>query len=990
MQPDKNQRSVDVIPTLSHNNNNSTLNISSLKCLYTNATSLINKWDAFNSRIISESFPHLLMITETWFKQNTITNLDNYTLFSNNRSIQPGGGVAIYVRDDVRAFEANHIINPDPSTEQIWCSITTATDSILIGCIYRPPLSSREINLSIGKSISKACNLIKHKKFSSLLLAGDFNFSDITWDSCSAKVKGKGRPSSNEFIDLLNSQFLHQHVIEPTFGLNTLDLVITDTVESVYCVKVVPPLSSSDKNRLHAVLIWDLFISSKISNSPTRKVINKNGNYVKFCDYLEAIDWDSALNDSDINKNYGTLLSIYNKGVSEFIPTFIGSTCHQKVSPKWFNKSLKQLTTLKYKRFRASKCAPNNQMLRTQYRSICLILKRSLKLARLQYEYSIIRFSKQNPKLIYSYINHQKNSADKIRSLVNGNGDTITDKTVIATMLNDQFFANFSIDSLNTPPESIICPQTLCEVDPEEVFSRLRVQMLLKELNKHKSPGTDQVHPYVLNECSDSFAGALAKIFKQSYLTSSLPTYWKEANVTPVFKRGSKTDPSNYRPISLTAVPCKVMETIVLDIMMNHLIKNNLITSEQHGFVQRKSCETNLLEALDIVTDAASHGFSTIMVFLDFAKAFDKVSHKALISKLEAYGFSGLLLQWLKEFLSDRKQRVVLGQASSSWSTVTSGVPQGSVLGPLLFTLFINDMPKHLHHPCKLFADDTKLIAIIKNTQDIVLLQEDIDRLSAWNTTWDMKFNHQKCKYMVFNKKKHFRSNCVEPELTIKIPELETRHTLEQIACEKDLGVHFTNDLKWRTQCTRAAAKANSVLGQLRHAFKAWNIRTFNTLYTAFVRPHLEYAAPVWNPHKTADIKIIETIQRRATKLVPAIKNLDYHERLNVLGLTTLEERRMRGDLISYYKISNGLNNVNFILPTSTANSIICDGPANSIRGHNKRIHAQVTKCQARFNFLPNRVVAEWNKLDQATVDAETVSIFKGRLDKENKLKRKR
>ena len=170
------------------------------------------------------------------------------------------------------------------------------------------------------------------------------------------------------------------------------------------------------------------------------------------------------------------------------------------------------------------------------------------------------------------------------------------------------------------------------------------------------------------------------------------------------------------------------MEIIIRDIMMNNLIDNNLITKHQHGYVYRKSCETNLLETLDMITEAAGCGFSSIVVFMDFAKAFDKVSHSALVYKLKIYGFDELLLAWLTEFLSDRKQRVVLGQAVSSWCGVTSGVPQESVLGPLLFIIFINDMPQGLHHPCRLFADDTKVIATIRNTQEIIFLQNDIER----------------------------------------------------------------------------------------------------------------------------------------------------------------------------------------------------------------------------------------------------------------------
>ena len=247
------------------------------------------------------------------------------------------------------------------------------------------------------------------------------------------------------------------------------------------------------------------------------------------------------------------------------------------------------------------------------------------------------------------------------------------------------------------------------------------------------------------------------------------------------------------------------------------------------------------------------------------------MSHSALLSELKSYGFDGLLLDWLSDFLSDRKQRVVIGSSSSDWCQVTSGIPQGSVLGPLLFTLYINDMPNGVHHHCKLFADDTKIIATIKNGLDIAQLQSDIDLLATRANTWHMSFNVQKCKFMVFkNKTNHF---CTSSKLTMISAETGFRLSLEEIKTKKDLGVYFSSDLKCRTHCQHSAAKANSILGQLRQAFHAWNPQSFKSLYTAFVRPHLEYATSVWNPHRRADVRIIENIQKRATKLVGHIRD---------------------------------------------------------------------------------------------------------------------
>jgi hypothetical protein len=309
---------------------------------------------------------------------------------------------------------------------------------------------------------------------------------------------------------------------------------------------------------------------------------------------------------------------------------------------------------------------------------------------------------------------------------------------------------------------------------------------------------------------------------------------------------------------------------------------------------------------------------------------------------------------------------------------VLSGVPQGSVLGPLLFLIFINDMPELTHHLCKLFADDSKLLAKISNQRDLDLLQEDIDSLVAWSETWEMSFNVEKCKVMFFERRKISPQN--HRVFTMSTP--EGCHKLLETSSERDLGIIINNSLKWGDQVESAKAKAYSMLGTLKRTFKFWTITSFRKLYIAFVRPHLEYCSSAWSPYLVKDIAAIEKVQHHATKLVPHLRHLGYKDRLRALDLPTLKHRRRRGDLIQYYKIVKGTNIVQFVKPNSLAQSLSVADPASSIRGYSHRLIKQrVVNCAPREHFLINRVVDDWNLLPPAIVNAISVNSFKNQLD---------
>ena len=275
------------------------------------------------------------------------------------------------------------------------------------------------------------------------------------------------------------------------------------------------------------------------------------------------------------------------------------------------------------------------------------------------------------------------------------------------------------------------------------------------------------------------------------------------------------------------------------------------------------------------------------MVYLDYRKAFDTVPHKRLVEKLKLFGIAGATLKWIEDFLQGRTTRVIVRNNSSKWLEVLSGVPQGSVLGPLLFLIFINDLPDWISCSVKLFADDTKVWKIIDSVDDQKVLQKDLDNMMAWSRIWLLWFNPEKCKIMHIGHSLNTVYHLGETERQILIVSKE----------EKDLGITVTNDLKSAVQCSKAAAKARSIAGLIRRNFRRLEKPEFLALYKAYIRPHMEFCVQAWSPHLRKDIETLERVQRSATKMVVGLKHLTYEERLKELGLTSLEKRRTRGDL---------------------------------------------------------------------------------------------
>lgn len=489
----------------------------------------------------------------------------------------------------------------------------------------------------------------------------------------------------------------------------------------------------------------------------------------------------------------------------------------------------------------------------------------------------------------------------------------------------------------------------------------------LRNLQEGKAAGPDGIPSTLLKQMAEPLAKPLKHLFEKSLQEGKLPKEWKSAVITPIFKKGSKKKAGNYRPVSLTSQTCKVLERIILKHIMGHLGRHNLISRHQHGFLRGRSCQTNLLEAFEMWTRWLDEGNNVDIVYLDYQKAFDRVPHLRLLNKLHAYGIRGQTLRWVQDFLINRTQQVSVGKSLSQPAKVASGVPQGSVLGPTLFIIYINELPEIVQSECKLFADDTKLFRSITTGDDSKVLQADLDKLSEWSGRWLLTFNVEKCKTMHCGQSNprvdyFMRQNDTEPKI------------LTSTNQERDLGVIVTSNLKASSHCLAASKKAMTALRLLKMAFYNLDSGNFKALYTTYVRPHLDYCLPAVGPYMVQDIQRLEKVQRRATKLVTEIRTLPYPERLKLLNIPSMEDRLKRGDLIEAFKILTGKVDID-------AGQFFEYQEDARTRGHHLKLKKRRSSHHYRNMFFANRVVNPWNDLPANVISAPTVNAFKKRLD---------
>lgn len=549
-----------------------------------------------------------------------------------------------------------------------------------------------------------------------------------------------------------------------------------------------------------------------------------------------------------------------------------------------------------------------------------------------------------------------------------------SDASSKANILNEQFSSVFTRENLNIIP-GIMGPSQYPNITDLQVHPN-GVSKLLKDLNPHKAGGPDNIAPTILKECANELGPALSLLFQASLNQGTVPPDWKTAMITPLFKKGDRSKASNYRPVSLTSICSKIMEHIIHSHIMNHFDRHHILHDAQHGFRKKRSCESQLLLTVQDLAKGIDDKSQIDAVLLDFSKAFDKVPHKRLSLKLDNYGVRGNILKWINDFLSGRSQTVVCEGNESPPADVVSGVPQGTVLGPLLFLAYINDMPDSTSSTIRLFADDALMYRTINNPDDASKLQEDLDKLQRWEDMWQMAFNPDKCEVLRLTQKKN---NIIRHNYTIH------GHTLQTVDQAKYLGITLDSKLSFNPHIDNICKKANRTRAFVHRNTKNCPRHVKIAAYHTLIRPQLEYCSSVWSPHTVNNIDKIQAVQRRSARSI--MNDWTSRRTAKVLnqGITTgsptemqkalkwspLEERRAKAKVLMFYKIINNL--IDISTPLLIPNT-------RDTRQHNKKYQViTVNSSVYQHSFFPSSIRI-WNHLPINIVQAPSLEALRHRL----------
>lgn len=883
---------------------------------YQNCRGLRTKTTNFFKSCLNSDFD-VICVTESWLQPHIGSGEllpGGYDMFRKDRcetgsSRNDGGGVFIAVDQRLQAKLVPPWMN-GTVVEDVWVRIPIAGGKFLfLGVCYFPPYCS---SVDYSVYFDYVTSLMEEFVNDTFVLVGDFNLPDLVWSynvkACCYCCDVNNKDLLVDFKNFTSYNSLFQFNGHCNKNGKILDLMLSDCPDVEVFPGSLPFVAEDPHHPSLEVLIRISPICSSVKRACSGYKFFK-ADYDLITSSLNSVDWKNFFDSSDVDECVGKFYTKINEIIEKYVPK---RSLNCTKFPTWFSKNTISLIVEKKRYHRKFKRFKNGL-----YYEIFSNLRRQCKCSIIK-DYSVYVDSVEgdivaNPRSFWSFVGNARRSGRIPSAMLVGDDVVVGDGAV-----SDGFSEYFaSVFETSDKPVLIsgggVCTSSmfLKNIEHSDIVDKIN------KLDVNKGPGPDDIPPVFIKSCGSALGFPLQLIFNKSLENGVFPNKWKLAKVVPIFKSGKKNILNNYRPVSILSIFGKLFESIITDQIFS--FAKQKISTNQHGFFRGRSTLSNLSVFSNYVCENVDNGFQVDAVYTDIAKAFDRVHHATLITLLSEFGLNYKMLRWIESYLTGRQQFVVVNGVNSGMKSVTSGVPQGSHLGPLLFLIYINDISLCFRSvQFALFADDLKVFMRVVDERDLWLFQDDLDRLTSFCSARYLTINIEKCKHITFTRNKD----------VLKLPFRLNDEIVETVHHIKDLGIIFDSKFSFSDHVDHIVTKSYKMLGFVLRVSKCFkNVNTLMILYFSLVRSVLEYNTPIWTPFYHKYIDRIEMVQRKFIKSMnyrynPTLLSADYNVCLERYGIISLEKRRILFDQVFLHRTINNhfnyslINYINFNVPS--------------------------------------------------------------------------
>ena len=948
-------------------------------------------------------------MTETWLNEQLDAELriDGYQIFrsdsSKTRTRGKGrdrGGVALYLRNDVVPLTETILKFSNGAVDVLGLHVKQKNTMIFV--VYRQPDDperNRSTSRDLGEALKEISNTLSKLQapHPEVIMCGDFNLPHLDWPSGTLRPGAcKDEKTMVQLLeDLSNDQFLFQQITGSTHRHgNTLDLCFSNNPKLMHDYHCTPTLLS-DHYIIEGSAIFqaptgdqETFRKPNVEDgvSATFDTLNFFSEDVKWDELQEDLDkvnWTEDFKSLDPSRMFNRLIETCTEISKKHVPIRKSTNTKKSRIPR-SRRILMRRRCKVNKQLGSDIPETRRRKLTAESQDIERKLQDSYRCEKSEMEHRAVTAIKKNSKYFFSYAKKFSTLSAGIGPLIDSAQRLISCPSRMADMLSKQYTSVFS-----TPKEDILeqweyfpddYSTTRNTAQLKEIpFTRKDLEEAMNEIPMTAAAGPDRFPAILLKMCRHSLSEPLYIMWRKSLDTGNVPHLLKTANIIPIHKGSSRTLPKNYRPIALTSHLIKTFEKVIRKYIVSYMEEHNLFNPGQHGFRFGRSCLSQLLNHYEAILHLLENGHDVDVIYLDFAKAFDKVDFAVTLKKIHHLGIQGEVGRWIYSFITDRSQTVLANGARSCPASVKSGVPQGSVLGPLLFLILIGDIDQNVANAfLSSFADDTRVGYHVDSDDEARLLQQDLNEVYTWTESNNMELNSDKFEHMHYSTSRQSE--------TVYQYQSSSGAIISEKTDVKDLGVTMSNNGTFKKHIQNVLQGARSQAGWILRTFATRDRVPMLTLWKSLVQCKLDYCSQLWSPCDKGNIQALEMIQRSFLRKLSGIRNLTYWDQLRELRLYSQERRRERYMIIYIWRILeeqvpniyNGVNASGCIVASwHDRRGRVCDLPQiirpSSSQVKRLREASLAVKGQRLFNTLPQ---------DIRNMTGCTKEVFKRALDK--------